>query len=356
MKFSICIPNYNYERFIIETIQSVLAQDVDLEVLVSDNNSTDNSVAAVEAVDDHRIRLSRNAWNVGFAGNLDKACAGATGDRMILLSSDDLAGPDALATYQELAECLNGADGRAIFASEQLVIDGDGHEIGKSGRDARLWSDAKLDSKLSSRIGVPVLRVSARNLLKRSLEHLRTPFAFASTCYPRKLYENVEGYGSGQLFNPDKAFAWKLLTVADEVLYIEKPLFSYRVHQENQAALQRQSGALKHLVDQYRATFEVAPETLAAASIAREDLERAFVKHDIVLRGFKLLAEGERHLARRSLAFGRAAYPKLMARSAKAYALRAALATGPVGTAFTRLFLDAALTRYRKGIASERSS
>ena len=38
MKFSVCIPNYNYARFLGRTIQSVLDQEgVDLEVVVSDD-------------------------------------------------------------------------------------------------------------------------------------------------------------------------------------------------------------------------------------------------------------------------------------------------------------------------------
>lgn len=349
MKFSICIPNYNYERFIVETIRSVLTQDADLEVLVSDNNSTDNSVAAVEAIGDERIRVTRNAWNVGFAGNLDRACAGATGDRMILLSSDDIAGPEALATYAALADRLGQRADRAIFGSAQHVVDESGKVIATTGRDERQWQDARIDPELSDRIGAQVLRVPAKALLARALSHLRTPFNFLSTCYPRSLYELVEGYGGGYLYNPDKAFVWKILGIADEAFFIDKPLFSYRVHSSNQAAQQRRSGALKHLMDQYRATFDLAPEVLTAAGMDRRDLARAFIEHDVALRGLKHVAEGERVLARRGLDFGRAAYPDLLSRSAWAWALRAALAVGPLGTLVAGRLLEPAMRRYRHG-------
>ena len=37
-KFSICIPNYNYEKYIGETIESVLNQDMcDYNIHISDN-------------------------------------------------------------------------------------------------------------------------------------------------------------------------------------------------------------------------------------------------------------------------------------------------------------------------------
>lgn len=349
MKFSICIPNYNYSRYIGETIRSALDQAVDVEVLVADNASTDDSVAVVEGIGDVRVRLRHNHWNVGFAGNLDRACAGATGDRMILLSSDDLANPGALDMYGRVAKTLGERAGRAVFASDQHIIDGESRVTGIAERDLRLWQDATRHEALSNELDCTVLQVSAKKLLSRSLGHLRTPFAFATTCYPRALYEAVEGYGGGALINPDKVFAWKLLSMADEVFYVEAPLFSYRVHAANQTAQQRHSGALKHLIDQYRVTFDTSPKVLEAAGITREDLAVAFVQHDIALRGLKAVAEGDRLLARRHLKFGQGAYPDLVNRSRRVLMLRVALGLGPLGTAISRRKLDAALSQYRSG-------
>ncbi len=97
MKFSICIPNYNYERYLGRTIRSVLDQpDADLEILISDNASTDGSVALAHSFADPRIHIHVNSVNVGFAGNLDRAARMATGQWMIMLSSDDLAPAGAL--------------------------------------------------------------------------------------------------------------------------------------------------------------------------------------------------------------------------------------------------------------------
>ncbi len=91
MKFSICIPNYNYGDYIGRTIASVIDQDDrDFEILVSDNRSSDDSIDVIKGFNDPRIKLHVNACNVGFAGNLDKAASMATGDVMILLSSDDV--------------------------------------------------------------------------------------------------------------------------------------------------------------------------------------------------------------------------------------------------------------------------
>ena len=46
IKFSICIPNYNYANYIGETIQSVLNQTYsNFEIIIADNSSEDESVA-----------------------------------------------------------------------------------------------------------------------------------------------------------------------------------------------------------------------------------------------------------------------------------------------------------------------
>ena len=88
-KFSICIPNFNYEKYLGRTIQSILDQDEsDFEILVSDNASTDGSVAVVNGFHDPRIKLQVNACNVGFSGNLDRSAHAAAGALMAYLKSE----------------------------------------------------------------------------------------------------------------------------------------------------------------------------------------------------------------------------------------------------------------------------
>ena len=74
MKISLCIPNYNYERYLGKTLASALEQPYrDVEVVIADNASTDRSVEIARGLDDPRVRVKVNRANVGFAGNLDRA-------------------------------------------------------------------------------------------------------------------------------------------------------------------------------------------------------------------------------------------------------------------------------------------
>ena len=60
-KVSICVPVYNGEPFIRQTIEMILSQEYDnMEVLVSDNASTDNTVGEINKIKDERVRLIQN--------------------------------------------------------------------------------------------------------------------------------------------------------------------------------------------------------------------------------------------------------------------------------------------------------
>ena len=96
---SVCIPTFNYGRFLPDAIKSVLAQTfTDFELVVVDNASTDATAELMEAFvrSDPRIRFFRNAENVGIVKNFNRALGHATGDYVKILCADDLLAPAAL--------------------------------------------------------------------------------------------------------------------------------------------------------------------------------------------------------------------------------------------------------------------
>ena len=334
---SVMIPNYNYGRYIGETIESVLGQaPADVEIVVADNASTDDSVAVVRSRRDPRIRLEINATNLGFATNLERVAAMARGRRMLLLSSDDRMAPGAIEAYARLERALGERASRAVWGSSTSVIDGAGQRTGLLEPDPKLWRDAVVEPELSRAVGHPVRSLPAAEMLRRSLELLRSPLPFASTCYARELHDLAGGYAGGRLMNPDKYFLWKLLAVADTIYTIDHPLFDYRVHDAGQAPQEQRSGALKHLTDQYISTFNLPASVLERAGLDRDALAAAFIEQDIALRGLLALAKGQRTTAARTVHFGFAAYPQLARANRKVLALRALLALGPVGTRVAR--------------------
>jgi glycosyltransferase involved in cell wall biosynthesis len=88
---SILISNYNYGRFIGESIQSALDQTYpNIELIVCDDGSTDDSVSVIEEYlrKDPRVQLIRKE-NGGQASGFNAAFAASRGEIIALLDSDD---------------------------------------------------------------------------------------------------------------------------------------------------------------------------------------------------------------------------------------------------------------------------
>ena len=87
---SICIPIYNTEKYVHETLDNVLKQTYkNLEVIFSDNYSTDKTVEIIKSYNDPRIKLFVNTENKGLVYNFTKVLSYATGKYMMLLGADD---------------------------------------------------------------------------------------------------------------------------------------------------------------------------------------------------------------------------------------------------------------------------
>ncbi|HLI94969.1 MAG TPA: glycosyltransferase family 2 protein [Candidatus Baltobacteraceae bacterium] len=95
--FTVCVPSYNAERVIGETLRSLVRQTFeDWECLVVDDGSTDGTEAIVRSIPDARIRFARNATNLGCAGNFQRCRDLATGKFIYFLANDDIIAPHAL--------------------------------------------------------------------------------------------------------------------------------------------------------------------------------------------------------------------------------------------------------------------
>ena len=92
-KVSVCIPTYNYARFLPEAIESILNQSfTDCELLIIDDCSQDNTSEVVQryAVKDARIRFSVNSPNIGMVNNWNLCLREARGEFIKFVFGDDL--------------------------------------------------------------------------------------------------------------------------------------------------------------------------------------------------------------------------------------------------------------------------
>jgi abequosyltransferase len=100
VRLSICIPTYNRARFIGEALESIVAQATDdVEIVISDNASTDGTGEIVAAFAARFPRIRYACWNanVGFDRNVMRVVELATGGYCWFLGSDDRIEPGAVA-------------------------------------------------------------------------------------------------------------------------------------------------------------------------------------------------------------------------------------------------------------------
>jgi glycosyltransferase involved in cell wall biosynthesis len=111
MKVSVIIPALNAAAFVGAAIGSALAQSLsDLEVIVVDDGSTDETAAIVQSVmaADARVRLIQNETPRGVSAARNAALRAATGDWIALLDADDEFTPI------RLERLVAEAEGRAL--------------------------------------------------------------------------------------------------------------------------------------------------------------------------------------------------------------------------------------------------
>ncbi len=89
-KVSVIIPTYNAENTILDTVQSALNQTFsDIEVVVSDDGSIDNTLILLEQVKDSRLKIISSS-NSGAAIARNRGIRESKGEYIAFLDADDL--------------------------------------------------------------------------------------------------------------------------------------------------------------------------------------------------------------------------------------------------------------------------
>jgi glycosyltransferase involved in cell wall biosynthesis len=117
-RVSIGLPVYNGERYVRETIESILAQSfTDFELIISDNASTDGTseVCHAYAAMDRRVRYRRNAQNMGAAWNYNRAFALSSGEYFKWAAHDDVVAPQFI---ENCVACLDQDPGLILCFSK----------------------------------------------------------------------------------------------------------------------------------------------------------------------------------------------------------------------------------------------
>jgi glycosyltransferase involved in cell wall biosynthesis len=204
---SVVIPAYNAARTIRETVSSALEQTMsDVEVIVVDDGSQDDTVDLVAHMDDPRVKLVRQP-NAGPAAARNNGIRHATGEWVALLDADDLWLPQKLERQLELLAASPGA--LAAQGSAYIVDD-----------DLRV-----LHLKRS---------VPTDNLLLSFLRFQNLPNAPSSWLAKRSALTEQVMFDPDLVILEDWDFSLKLARYANPIT-VEEPLSMYRQHPGNRS-------------------------------------------------------------------------------------------------------------------------
>jgi glycosyltransferase involved in cell wall biosynthesis len=93
-KVSIVMPIYNGERFLEESLNSVLNQTFkDFELIIVNDSSTDNSLEIIKKYQDKRIKLINNKKNKGSVASYNLGLKNSKGKYVAICTQDDISHP-----------------------------------------------------------------------------------------------------------------------------------------------------------------------------------------------------------------------------------------------------------------------
>jgi glycosyltransferase involved in cell wall biosynthesis len=223
------IPSYNHAAFIADAVHSVLAQSTpDLELIVVDDGSTDESLDVLAGFNDPRLCVMRQP-NQGAHAAINRGLEHATAPYLALLNSDDVYHPQRL---EKIVAMLEDDATIGLAGSFIEVIDSQGHPLGVKHGYADLEPWLLEAPERSFRAGAD-LRAA---LLTENYYATTSNFVFR-----RRWYEQVVGGFRPLRYTHDWDFALRIARVARLAL-LPEPLLRYRLHakntiRENQAAM-----------------------------------------------------------------------------------------------------------------------
>ena len=197
---SIILPVYNGEKYLKESIESVLEQTYERwELLILDDCSTDHTadISKEYVSRDSRIKYFRNEKNLRLPGNLNRGFSLAKGDYLTWTSDDNRYKPDALRAMAEALE--NNPEASFVFASCR-VIDAAGEA-----------TEYMMVSNSS------VKRLIGENTVG------------ACFLYTRNVYETIGDYDPEYALVEDFDY-WQRTASRFQLIWIPEILYEYRLH------------------------------------------------------------------------------------------------------------------------------
>lgn len=210
IQYSICIPTFNSSATISRTLNSALEQDFeDFEVVVSDDGSTDDTLALLREREDDRLRILPTHTRLGLVENWNRALTAARGNYACMLNHDDVLLP---AYLRRIDTAIRTNEGVGLAFTDMCVINEQDQIIGGH------WAPAALPEQDTVWSG------------NRFAELMLTHGNLVPSCsamFERTLAIELGGFDSRVYYTLDFEM-WLRIALRADVAYVSEPLLHWR--------------------------------------------------------------------------------------------------------------------------------
>ncbi len=215
---SVLLPTYNCEKYINECMDSILCQTYsNLELLIIDDCSTDNTVNLIQDYKDERIKLTIKEKNTGYTDSLNWGINNCKGEYIARMDGDDISLPTR---FEEQVAVLQNNSAISICGSSALILG-----------------------------STNIIKVPETN------EEIFRKFLFENAIiHPSLMFrkEVFKEYKYDRNFEPAEDYnLWTKLIFNFNFYNIQKSLLYYRRHDENVSKKRKEAQRNKFLESQY---------------------------------------------------------------------------------------------------------
>ena len=215
-KVSVIIPNYNYEKYIAKTIDSVLAQTYrNIEVIVVDDGSMDNSLNVLKDYGDKITVIEQKNQGVSPARN--NGAANSSGEYIAFLDADDIWLPEKL--KHQMQKFFDDKEIGLVHCS-MTFIDPNGEVCGENRDGKQGW------------IATDIIKLKDGAIIGTG----------STSLVQRIIFEENKGFDHRLTTAADWEFCYRV-AVEHKIGFVEEPLVLYRIHNSN---MHNNIGAMEH--------------------------------------------------------------------------------------------------------------
>jgi glycosyltransferase involved in cell wall biosynthesis len=236
---SVLLPAFNAGPWVLEAVQSLLAQSYEtIEVIVVNDASRDNTLEKLGSLRDPRLKVASNPENRGLISTLNHACALAQGKFLARMDADDRAHPERL---RKQLEALNKEEDLAVLGTGIRFFSSEnnwGHVTRAPLRHPARSEDMHATLPFYSSLGH-----GSAMLRREVLDSVTTKDAFGNLALYDAQFPHAEDY---ELWS-------RLAKRGHKMRSLQEPLQEVRLHQSSVS--QRENVKQREIADRIRAAW-----------------------------------------------------------------------------------------------------